>query len=88
MNFRKEIIEIIETGRKAGLDSEAIAEEIFKKTIVNEDIVVEESKRKERPVNIKELVQIALKALEQADHEGAVVVLPSGERIKKRGNYL
>lgn len=84
MNLRDEIIAIIERSRKAGLKSEVIADEIIKAAIIDKDIVVEDSSRKERPASINELLQIAMKALEQADYEGGVVVLPSGGRIKRR----
>ncbi len=85
--IKAEISTVIEKGRDRGLKSEIIVDNILK-TVIDEKIVVEEGKRTERPVNIKEIVLIAKKAVEQAEFEGVSIVLTTGVRIKNRKNHI
>ena len=83
IKMKEEIVTIIEEGRLAGLGSEVIVNSILDEAIIGRDIVVIEGAR-ERPLQIREVVMIVRKALEQAEFEGAAVVLPTGERIRRR----
>lgn len=85
--LKEEIISIIEENRYTGIKSEIIADEIVGNSLDNE-IVVEDNRRTERPVNIEDIVFIAKRAIQQAEFDGAFVVLPSGERIKRREKYV
>ena len=82
--LKTEISTIIDKGREVGLKSENIVDEILSTVAIDKEIVIGEEPRTERPVNIKEIVLIARKAVEQAEFEGVFVVLPTGERIKRR----
>jgi hypothetical protein len=81
--IKEGILSIIEEGRHAGLKSEVLVDNILNTGVADGDIVVIEDKR-ERPLYINEIAVIAKKALKQAEFEGGFLVLPSGEKIKRK----
>ncbi len=82
--IKSDICAIIAKGRDGGIEPESVVDEIMSRVVFDTDIVIEESLQTERPVNMKEILMIARKAVGQAAFDGASIVLPSGERIKKR----
>ena len=84
MRLKSEISSIIEEGRQMSIGSETIVDEIMSRVVLDREIVIGESTIMERPVNMKELVFIARKAVEQAAFDGVSIVLPTGERIKNK----
>ena len=84
MRLKSELCSIIEEGRQMRIRSETIVDELMSRVALDKEIVVGESTISERPVNMKEMVLIARKAVEQASFDGVSIVLPSGERIKNK----
>ncbi len=82
MKMKEDIISILEEGRIARLEPEMLVDNIFSK-VVDRDILVMEGTR-ERPLYIDEMAIIVERALKQAEFEGGLVVLPSGEKIKMK----
>ena len=83
MKMKEDIISIIEEGRNARLESEMLVNNIFSKVVVDRDILVMEGTR-ERPLYINEMAVIVQRALKQAEFEGGFIVLPTGEKIKRK----
>ncbi len=82
--FKKEIAELIEKGRRSGIDSEAMVDEIFKTAINESEFVVCENEMIGRSLTIDDVCHLAGKALQQAAFDGAVLVLSSGKVVKRR----
>jgi hypothetical protein len=87
IKMKEEIVSIIEEGRLSGLGSEAIVSNIFNRAFVDRNIVAVAGES-ERPLDIDEILIVVQKAVEQAEFEGADVVLPTGERLKKRCRHI
>ena len=85
--LKSEICAIIAKGREREIEPESLVDDIMSRVLLDTDIVIEESVRTERPLNMQDLLLIARKAVGQAAFDGASIVLPSGERIKKRTKY-
>ena len=83
MKMKEDIISIIEEGRNARLEPEMLVNNIFSKVVVDRDILVMEGTR-ERPLYINEMAVIVQRALKQAEFEGGFIVLPTGEKIKRK----
>ena len=84
MTIRQEIADLIEKGRREGIKSETIVEEIFTKDLFHDDLVVQRGAKTERPVNISDVFTLATKALKQAEFDGVMVMLSPGRSIKRR----
>lgn len=84
MKLKEEIAALIEVSRIDAIQPGVVADMILNKVFADDSIVVEEDSKTERPVNMREIVFIARKAVKQAYFDGAVVLSPSGKIIKRR----
>ena len=80
--LKENLITIVEEGRREKLTSKDIVDEIFKGTVIDKDVENEDGDIAEDPVTMEEIFIIAKRAIEQAEFEGGLVVLPTGGNIR------
>ena len=78
--LKENLITIVEEGRREKLTSTDIVEEIFRGAVIENDF--ENGEIPENSVTMEEIFIIAKKAIEQAEFEGGLVVLPTGGDIR------
>ncbi len=85
--LKNEISRIIVEGPDSERASEVIVEEILRRTVFDNELVIMTGTRAERPVTMADVIFIARKALDQAAFDGAHVILPSGEKVNRKKSY-
>lgn len=78
--LKENLITIVEEGRREKLTSKDIVNEIFKGAVIDNDI--EKGEIAEDSVTMEEIFIIAKRAIEQAEFEGGLVVLPTGGNMR------
>lgn len=78
--LKENLITIVEEGRREKLTSKDIVDEIFKGAVIDNDI--EKGEIAEDSVTMEEIFIIAKRAIEQAEFEGGLVVLPTGGNMR------